>query len=102
MTPADTAGIRDRRDSEGNQLVENGEVQRQPLRYIDNSRHVLTLGGGVEWRSPSEARIRLELFTQFHHLAPRTHEIGLTDEDTTAMRSDGWIFTGGWSFNLEW
>lgn len=49
--------------------------QTTALNLLDNDRHVLALGYGVELRDPLPP-INLDVFWQLHWLAPRTHQKG--------------------------
>ncbi|MFK8004434.1 MAG: OmpP1/FadL family transporter [Polyangiales bacterium] len=104
MTPAPPAALRPGRDSEGNVRTENGETVLSPLRYIDNNRHVLTFGGGVHWRAPVGAHVRLDTFIQYHRLTPRTHDISNEGDGQTGapLESAGNVIAGGWTVSLEW
>jgi hypothetical protein len=104
MTPAPPAGLRPGRDSQGNVREENGEQVLSLLRYIDNNRHVLTFGGGVDWQPTLGAHVRLETFLQYHRLTPRTHDISNEGDGLTGapLESAGNVIAGGWTVSLEW
>jgi long-chain fatty acid transport protein len=70
------------------------------LRYLDNDRHVLTLGVGFAHDFGDGVRLRSDVFAQLHVLAPRTHEIGATD-GAAPMETSGTLLSGGWTFGLE-
>lgn len=48
-------------------------AQHREANGYDNSRHVITLGYGVELRRPL-VPMRVDFFAQWHQLVPRTHE----------------------------
>lgn len=96
-TPAPAARMAPRRTASGDPIASD----QVPFRMLDNDRHILTLGGGwtIHLGEHGE-RIVLDVYGQMHILAPRTHEIGLTD-GAPPMVTDGYILVGGWTLGLE-
>ncbi|MFK7989982.1 MAG: OmpP1/FadL family transporter [Sandaracinaceae bacterium] len=72
------------------------------FRTLDNDRHVVTAGLGwtVFLGGEQEAQLAIDAYAQLHLLAPRTHEVGLTD-GAPNMQTDGFIMMGGWTATLE-
>ena len=96
-TPAPPARIAPRRNSDG-EPIESNQV---PFRVLDNDRHIVTIGGG--WTihlGEGGERLVLDVYGQLHALAPRTHEIGITDT-SAPMVTDGYVLAGGWTMGLE-
>lgn len=95
-TPAPPARMAARRNPNGTPTSD--EV---PLRILDNDRHILTAGAG--WTihlGPNGERLVIDIYGQLHVLAPRTHELGLTDT-SPAMTTDGFVLAGGWTTGIE-
>ncbi|MEM9073412.1 MAG: hypothetical protein AAGE52_33210 [Myxococcota bacterium] len=101
MTPAPAARMAPGRDSEGEDLLEDGSVVMRPVRYLDADRHILTLGGGVHWESKIGLIVRLDLFGQLHRMVQRTHNIP-SPGNTENLTTEGWVAVGGWALNLDW
>lgn len=95
-SPAGPARMAPRRRPDGTPVDE-----MVPLRILDNDRHVVTAGGGWTIHAGGGVdRVVLDLYGQLHVLAPRTHEIGRTD-DSPPMVTDGFVLAGGWTLGLE-
>ncbi|HJK91779.1 MAG TPA: hypothetical protein RMH26_13680, partial [Polyangiaceae bacterium LLY-WYZ-15_(1-7)] len=102
-TPARPARLATKRDSEGEDLVRpSGDPVQQPLRYLDNHRHLMSLGGSIIWESSSGAHVQFDLFTQLHYLMPRTHDIPAEGTEGPGLETRGWILTAGWGVVFEW
>ncbi len=101
MSPARPAHEGVTRDNEGNPLIENGEEVTEPLRYLDNHRHMITAGSSVVWHTSAGAVISLDLFAQLHLLQEREHDIA-QEGRTQNMITQGYILAGGWGLNFEW
>lgn len=67
--------------------------QRREANGYDNSRHVFTVGYGVELRRPL-VPMRLDLVAQWHQLVPRTHEKD-ADVDTSTSVVPRQVTTSG-------
>lgn len=75
---------------------------RAVARYLDNDRHMLTLGAGFELRlGEGGARVLLDGYLSANVLPTRTHDAPAPDE-TTNMRTHGFIGIGGWSLGVAW
>ena len=99
-TPAKPAREAPTRDFEGNPLMSS-----EPLRYLDNHRHIVTLGSSIVYESDAGAVIRFDLFTQLHVLQPRTHEIPASEragDGVPNLRTSGLVWSGGWGATFEW
>ncbi|MEM9192360.1 MAG: hypothetical protein AAGF12_24510 [Myxococcota bacterium] len=94
-SPAPPARIAERRP------VNPAEVTEPvPLRYLDNDRHVLTAGAGVEVGFGDDERVQLDVYGQLHLLASRTHDI--PDEGGSQnLESSGAIWGGGFTATVE-
>ncbi len=105
-TPARNARMAPLRDAQGEPVVQRGEVQLRPLRYLDNHRHVLSLGGTIIWESSGGAALQLDLFAQLHLLQERTHDIPreaeMAGEGASNMVTSGFAAVGGWGVTFEW
>ncbi len=95
-TPANPAGMVPALDSMG---MPNGD--QVALRYLDNHRHVATLGVGLVFMLTDEARLTFDVFGQLHVLMARTHDIGATD-GAPPMETTGNLLSGGWVMGLEY
>jgi long-subunit fatty acid transport protein len=69
--------------------------QQRTGRFFDATRHALTLGGGLELRG--SVPLSLDVFTQGHLLASRTHRIALDEAGTSRgqAKTSGFILVGG-------
>ncbi len=102
MTPAPASRLAPALDSEGNQRMgDDGSPLTTPVRYIDNHRHILSVGGGFRHRTAVGLGINLDLFGQLHRVATREHDIPLEGE-TDPLISGGWILVGGATLGVEW
>lgn len=100
LSPSPPARMASQRNADGSPA--RGAL---PLRFIDNDRHVLTLGFGLVYDISSAARIRVDLFAQTHFLVDRTHEVPRAssdvDDPSRWMRTGGLVLVGGWVTSLE-
>jgi long-chain fatty acid transport protein len=95
-TPANPARMVDKLDAAGNPT---GELV--PLRYLDNHRHVATLGLGFRYEFVDDMFLELDVFGQLHVLMKRTHDIGRTD-GAPPMQTRGTMLAGGWTLGLTY
>jgi long-chain fatty acid transport protein len=93
-SPAGPAGLAPMRDASGNPTAD-----LVPLRYLDNHRHVLTIGVGVTHMFDGGPELAFDGFAQLHALEPRTHDIGAT-AGAPPMKSSGLMVAGGWTLTL--
>ncbi len=93
-SPAGPARLAPMRDAGGNPTTE-----LVPLRYLDNNRHVFTLGVGLTHELEGGVVLSFDGFAQLHALEPRTHEIGAID-GAPPMKSSGLVLAGGWTLSL--
>lgn len=101
-TPAPPARLAEGRDQNGEvRTTRDGDVVREPLRYLDNDRHVFTGGLGFELFASEQAHIHVDLYGQLHYMPQRTHLLGL-ERDEGAMTSEGLVLAGGWTAGLSW
>jgi long-chain fatty acid transport protein len=100
-TPAPVAAMRQMRTSNGEPLQSGGEPTLVPVRLLDNDRHILTAGGGVDWRTSDGWAFDFDLYAQLHMMPERAHDIAAPDS-TTPMTTSGWILAGGWTMGVGW
>jgi len=60
-----------------------------------------TVGLGFGWTTERGMRLELDLYSQFHWMPERTHEIAAPGSDTP-MQTKGWLLTGGWTLGVGW
>lgn len=98
-SPAPNARVAPRRTASGDPVPDDTE----PLRMIDNHRHVLTAGLGwtIHLSGDHGERLVFDAFAQLHVLQDRTHDIAATEAGTTPMVSGGVILFGGWTARVE-
>ncbi|NLY95772.1 MAG: hypothetical protein GXY23_17310 [Myxococcales bacterium] len=107
-TPSGPARIAPRR----NVPAHEEENRMVPLRYLDSHRHVLSLGGGLQFKSKSGAILDANLFGAMHRIAERTHEVSRRTaaeaaesgepEITTPMVSSGFMLVAGGNVGVSW
>ncbi|MCB9612034.1 MAG: outer membrane protein transport protein [Sandaracinus sp.] len=105
-TPAPTARMAPLRDSNGDPVMRAGEPVLRPRRYLDNHRHVLSLGGTVIWETSGGAALQFDLFAQLHLLQERTHGIPsdaeVAGDGVSNMVTSGFVGVAGWGLTFEW
>jgi long-chain fatty acid transport protein len=95
-TPAGPARLVDKLDSMG---APTGE--EVPLRYLDNHRHVATLGLGLTYEFDDGMFLNVDVYGQMHVLMSRTHDIGAT-AGAPLMQTSGTMLAGGWTVGLTY
>ncbi len=95
-SPAGPARMVDKLDASGNPTG-----MQVALRYLDNHRHVATLGLGFRYEFADDMWLHFDIFGQLHVLMNRTHDIGLTDGGPP-MQTGGTMVAGGWVLGLTY
>lgn len=107
-TPAPTARMAPLRDANGDPIVRlSGETELRARRYLDNHRHVLSLGSTIIWETSGGAALQIDIFAQLHLLQDRTHDIprvanAAGEDGATNMVTSGFVGVAGWGLTFEW
>jgi long-chain fatty acid transport protein len=105
LSPSPPARLGNERRPDGSIHMEGGMPVTRPLRFIDNDRHIVTIGAGIDYEFSGGEHLNLDLYGQFHFLGDRTHAIPLlsdtVDPMNAALRSSGMVIVGGWAVGVE-
>ena len=105
LTPAPAARVANERNADGSVHLEGGMPVTRPIRFIDNDRHVLTGGAGLDYEFSGGEHLVFDFYGQLHVLGDRTHAVPLAtdvvDAANPAMRSSGVVIVGGWAMQVE-
>lgn len=102
-SPAPPAAMRAQRNSDGTPHIDRdtGEPVLIPLRLVDSSRHLFTVGVGFDFETSFGAHIVFDLYGQLHRLNHRSMSLPAPGR-AEPMRISGFIPAFGWSGGLEW
>lgn len=105
LSPAPNARLGNERTADGSVHLMDGMPVTRATRFIDNDRHVLTAGAGIDYEFSGGEHLVFDLYGQLHVLGDRTHSIPLSsdvvDGANPAMRSGGAVVVGGWALGVE-
>lgn len=105
LSPAPAARLATERNADGSPHLEGGVPVQRAIRFIDNDRHVVTAGAGIDYEFSGGEHLVLDLYGQLHVLGDRTHavprESDVVDAMSPAMRSGGLVIVGGWAAQVE-
>ncbi len=105
LSPAPNARVGNERLADGSVHLEGGAPVTRPIRFIDNDRHVITAGLGIDYEFSGGEHLVLDLYGQLHVLGDRTHSIprdhDVVDATNPALRSSGLIVVAGWALGVE-